>query len=664
MPLIAPNLDDRTFDSLVAEAKSLIPRYAPEWTDYNESDPGITLIELFAWMTEIIIYRLNQVPELNYIQFLKMLGIELTPAAPARVDLTFKLGRDDLDSVIIPKGTQVSAQGDTQPIVFELDDALIALGAKLAAVQSFDGFGYSVETTKNSTPGQMFYPFGAHARQGSALMLGFDSPVDFTAQQVDLACFISTQGVSQYGVQCQLDLSVLPVPVSIVWEYWDTSYWQPILLDKDGTRAFTQNGHVYFEGPGSAAKKDKIGRVDQALYWIRARLDSGAYDSAPQLESILTCTATASQAVTARDEVIGGSDGRPSQVFHLANQPVVVLDTPINATAANGSKATVTSLQLEIDEGRGFEVWQEVDNFFASGPADPHFVLNRNRGDVMTGDGTHGRIPVANPANPTGNVVARYYRYGGGKNGNVPANAATQLQTSVDSVDSVTNLRPALGGTDEETVDEAKLRAPLELKSKERAVTAEDFEFLATQTPGVHIKRAKALPLVHPKFRGAPIPGVVTVVVVPDNDAPNPTPGPVTLQIVCAWLNQHRLLTSEVFVTPPVYHKVRIEAKLIATPDADLAQVTKDVTAALTTYFHPLKGSNSGTGWEFGRDIYFSEVYRVVLQTKGVDRVFQNQLIIWLDNNRQLDCRDVCIETGALVYSDGHDIHVSYNGGN
>src|SRR5271155_1597082 len=67
MPLTAPNLDDRQFADIVAEAKTLIPRYAPEWTNFNESDPGITLVELFAWMTEILTYRLNQVPDLNYI---------------------------------------------------------------------------------------------------------------------------------------------------------------------------------------------------------------------------------------------------------------------------------------------------------------------------------------------------------------------------------------------------------------------------------------------------------------------------------------------------------------------------------------------------------------------------------------------------------------------
>ena len=76
MPLQAPNLDDRRFADLFNEAKSLIPRYAPEWTDHNESDPGITFLELDAWLHETLLFRLNQLPERHYIKFLQLLGID------------------------------------------------------------------------------------------------------------------------------------------------------------------------------------------------------------------------------------------------------------------------------------------------------------------------------------------------------------------------------------------------------------------------------------------------------------------------------------------------------------------------------------------------------------------------------------------------------------
>src|SRR6266404_5282337 len=106
MPLQTPNLDNLSYSDIVAQAKLLIPRYAPEWTNFNESDPGITLLELFAWMTEITAYRLNQVPDLNYIKFLQLIGIELEPAQPAKAEITFAVSRPDITSVIVPLGTQ------------------------------------------------------------------------------------------------------------------------------------------------------------------------------------------------------------------------------------------------------------------------------------------------------------------------------------------------------------------------------------------------------------------------------------------------------------------------------------------------------------------------------------------------------------------------------
>ena len=74
LPLI--NLDDRTYQSLVEEAKKQIPIYAPNWTDHNAHDPGTTLVELFAWLTEIYIYRLNRITNNSKRKFLKLIGVE------------------------------------------------------------------------------------------------------------------------------------------------------------------------------------------------------------------------------------------------------------------------------------------------------------------------------------------------------------------------------------------------------------------------------------------------------------------------------------------------------------------------------------------------------------------------------------------------------------
>jgi predicted phage baseplate assembly protein len=660
MPLTPPNLDDRQFADIVAEAKTLIPRYAPEWTNFNEGDPGITMVELFAWMTEILTYRLNQVPDLNYIKFLQLIGIELAPAQPARANVTFSVSRPDLISVIVPKGTQLAAADSSgQSLIFELDEALIAIGANLAAVQTLSGSGYTTQTNKNNTSGQWFYPFSQTPQTGNMLLLGFSSPVAFPTDQINLAVTLNQSSLTQPVLESG---AALPPPATIVWEYWNGTQWVSINIDSDSTRAFSQDGHILFPGPGSAIVAAPMGNVSANLYWIRARIQAASYEMPPQVAAVLTNTASATQAITFTGEVLGGSDGTPDQTFQVTNTPVVVLDTPLVVTNSDGTNVTVTSVQLTIDEGQGFMTWQEVGDFFSSGPNDRVFVFDRNTGQVTLGSGEHGRIPVANQANPNGSVVAQSYRAGGGSQGNVAAGAISQIQSYVPSINSVTNLQAAVGGTDEQTLDDAKLSAGMALQSKGRAVTADDFTFLATQAPGANVKRALALPLYHPDFPNGQIPGVVTVIVVPNSPTAQPMPNQTTLQAVCQYLDAHRLLTSELYVAGPVYRNIQVQAPLVVSGSFDLATVKNSAQAALDTFFDPLLGGKDGTGWPFGGTVYYSDVYRVLLDIPGVLRIQNNQLLLLLDGEMQTFCRDVPINPSELLSNDpvGHIITAAY----
>ena len=661
MPLTPPNLDDRQFADIVAEAKTLVSRYAPEWTNFNESDPGITLMELFAWMTEMLIYRLNQVPELNYIKFLQLLGIDLEAAQPAEAAITFSVARPDLTSVIVPQGTQIAAaSGGSQPIIFETDESLIVIGAALAAVQTYASAAYTVQTAKNSNAGQWFYPFGQNPQAGCALLLGFSSSVAFPTDQINLTVNLYENGLVQPIFQCGAGI---PPPATLAWEYWSGSQWVTLQLASDGTRAFSQDGHILFSGPGSNVPAVQVGIVSGSYYWFRARIVTASYETPPQIAAILTNTINATQAITFTNEVLGASDGTPNQTFQVTNTPAVLLPTPLTVTNPDGTTVTITDLRLEIDEGQGFIVWQEVEDFFSSGPNDAVYMFDRNSGVVTLGSGDHGRIPVANPTNPSANVVARSYRSGGGSQGNVGAKTITQILTTVQSINGAINIQPATGGTDEETVADAKLRAPLALQSQGRAVTDDDFVYLATQAPGANVARALALPLYHPDFPNGQIPGVVTVVVVPNSPAPNPTPNQTTLQAVGAYLDVHRLLTCEVYVVGPVYRKVKVEVQLIVDNGSDLATVQNAVVAALDTFFSPLAGGEDGTGWPFGGEIYYSDLYRVILDTPGVERIQDNQLLIVLDDQMQQFCRDVSLNQGELLYNDpaGHQVSVSYD---
>jgi predicted phage baseplate assembly protein len=118
MPLPTPNLDDRHFQDIVDEAKRLIPRFCPEWTDHNVSDPGVALIELFAWMTDLLLYRVNQVPDKVYITLLNLIGIQLEPPQSAVAPVTFYLSAPQETAITIPADTEVATvRTETSPAV-------------------------------------------------------------------------------------------------------------------------------------------------------------------------------------------------------------------------------------------------------------------------------------------------------------------------------------------------------------------------------------------------------------------------------------------------------------------------------------------------------------------------------------------------------------------
>ncbi len=653
MPLEAelPVIDDRTFDDIVAEARTRIARYTPEWapvwTDVNDSDPGITLVQVFSWLTEMLIYRMSKVPDLNYLKFLELIGIELNPAEPAQAEITFPVvATNSSPYVIVPLHTQVSAPAPDggQPLIFETERAIYALTAALAAVIAYDGFSFNDETDANQDAQSTFQPFGVEPGKDAALMLGFQYSGAFPPQiELNLDFWLAEQGSSTTSGDCSLpDTQVFP-SANLTWQYWSGAGWYTLQLLKDETLSFQRSGHVYLKTPASGSMQPgTFGDVTQPLYWIRALITSGNYEQQPVLLAVRTNTVTATQAQTVTDEVLGGSTGLPNQTFQLSKSPVL-----------DGT------LELQVDQGEGFEDWTEVQGFFGFGSNDEVYVLDRTTGGIRFGDGTNGAIPVANANNPNNNVVARTYRWGGGSAGNVTANALTTMVNSVTGIDAskVTNLFAAFGGTDEETLDDAKLRAPLALQSRDRAVTNDDFEYLAKQSSNV--ARAYAMPLTHPSFPGVSVPGVVTVVIVPQSTDPKPMPSSGMLRTVCAYLNVRRLLTTEVYVVPPTYQQVQINAQVVAQNSADLAEVTDAIQTALLTYFHPLTGGDDGTGWPFGKSIIFSRVYQQIFNVPGVDHV--EQVLITLDKQQYPQCQDVPIKPAALLYSISHQVSVTYS---
>jgi predicted phage baseplate assembly protein len=399
-----------------------------------------------------------------------------------------------------------------------------------------------------------------------------------------------------------------------------------------------------------------------------------SYDMPPQLDAVVTNTVRATAVTTVRDEVAGSSDGSPDQVMQVRHAPVYAgaprstdlrlrekqLQTtpPTEAQQAQLNQALITrelvkGFLLQVDQGTGLQPWEEVDTFYDSGPDDRHYVLNRTTGEITFGNREAGAIPLAG----VNNVVVSFYRYGGGARGNVGAGAIQDLQTAVGGVDSVTNLWLAEGGADEEAIADTKARAPQELKARDRAVTLEDFEFLALETPGANIRRAHGLALYNPQFPAVDVPGAITVMVIPASLDPKPMPSEATMQAVCSWLNDRRLLTTELFVAPPRYKLIRVITKITVLPTANAAQVKTQVEQALTNYLHPLVGGDDQLGWPMGGTVRFSDLFRVAFQVDGIASI--DDLRIVIDGEKKGRCENAPIPKDYLVYSNGHEVNVT-----
>lgn len=637
-----PVIDDRTYDDIVEEARARIQRYTPEWTDVNESDPGMTMVELFAWLTEMQIYRLGKVPELNYLKFLELIGIELNTAKPATAQLSFPVEEDHTEPyVVVPARTQVSTEEPDEEgdILFETDRSLIVLTAKLDAVIAFDGFQKRDVSVENTAADVSFAPFGNSASEGSAFYLGLNSTLEFPAVSFTLT-FWSARENSSSALECHGTVSINRSHVQ--WEYWDGREWRSMVRLKDNTGGLEVSGEIVLQLPADAEfATQELLPVEGERYWIRGCLLAADYQQSPMLYAVRSNTVSITQAATIAGEVVGGSDGQPDQLFFLSDGPVL-----------DGS------LKLTIDEGLSDQQgqWEEVEDFFGSTQHDPHFVLNRSSGEIRFG-GVGKRVPLANPNNRV-NILAEEYRVGGGSRGNVGAGEISNLLSQVEGLDSgaIGNLFAASGGADEETLEQAKRRAPLALKARDRAVTAEDYEHLAIQA--ANIARAHALPMYHPDFPGVEVPGVVSVVVVPDVDEAAPVPTAGTLEAVRCYLDQRRTLATELYVLKPVYRTLTVVADVIAESDADIADVTERLLQTLSDYLHPLIGGEESCGWPFGGDIYYARLLHRMM-APGVFRI--GEVKISLDGELQKVCSDIRIEAHALLQNGQHQINVDYD---
>jgi predicted phage baseplate assembly protein len=611
-----PKIDDRTFEQIVNDLRLRIPRYAKEWTNHNDSDPGMTLLQLFAWLSEQMQFRMNQVPRKNYIKFLKLLGEDLEPATPATAHLTF-VTKKNAAAAPVPARAQVAAQLDDsgEPLIFETERGLDLISPPLDTVGLFDGAKFLDATSANETPGTKFKPFGPVPVAGNAVYLGFVPPDPLPKGRAFPQTMTTTPPIA---------------PVTLVWEYRpaEGEPWERLNVLEDETAAFTGEGYVRVDGPASIEPYVEVRLKDEARYWIRVRLDSGRdYPAgrAPEIDFLRPNTVAAKHLSTVRGEIVGSSEAHPSEEFTTRHKPVV-------------------SLELEVHLPTGEkEPWTKVHDFLASKPEDRHYRLDATGGVIQFGDGDRGRIPGAGAR-----IVAIEYRYGGGRRGNeAGAGMISSPRSALVGVEKVTNERPAVGGADEQSLQEILLEGPSLLRRRSRAVTPEDFKGVVEEIGG--IRHAIALPLFHPDHPGVKVPGALTVVAVPDNEDRPPKPSGELIAAICEQLDKVRLLTTEVFVKGPSYQEVRIEARVNANPYAAFDTVSRNVLAALDELLDPRNGA-------FGKDFSTVSIYAAILKVRDVTGV--RTLNVYVDGRRHEGRDDIAVPADGLLYSGPHIITV------
>lgn len=646
MALPSPNLDDRRFQDLVDEAKRMVQRRSGVWTDHNVSDPGVTLIETFAYMTDLLLYRLNRVPDKIYLKFLDLLGVQLFPPNAATSEVTFWLSAPQADVMTIPRGTRTSTprqSSSTQPIVFETIEDLQIVPSMAASASTVSASGQ--ETDRSSLLSrQSFSAFSDPPVPGESLLIGLPDAVPSNVVNLRFNCRIEGVGVN-------------PDNPPLVWEAFDGSGWKACEVESDSTGGLNKSGDIAVHIPRSHATALLNG---ERAGWIRCRVTEPSqewpfYSSSPRIQALTVSTIGGTveviNAETHDDELLGYSNGTAGQRFALEHAPVVRPERPVVVLV--GGEA-------------GWQEWEAVSDFSRSDVDSLHFIFDISSSEVIFGpavrdsDGklkSFGAVPAKDAP-----IKVRRYQSGGGRRGNVQAHSITMLKNPIPFVAKVENRIPATGGVDGEDLEEAKVRGPISLKSLARAVTADDYEVLSREA-APEMVRIHCLATHRDGGEGS-----VTVLVVPavDTDVSGRidfgslAPNEQSLRAIAQYLDDRRTIGARVMIEPPNYQGVTVVAMLRATNTADPERVLRDAEERVYRFLSPLEGGPDRAGWPLGRTLHAGEVFAQLQAVQGVLEVSDVRLFLAdpISGTRSAATQKVEIGPDTLLYPFEHQIRL------
>ncbi len=654
MPLPTPILDDRSYQQLRDELLQRIPVYAPEWTDLLPSDPGVTLVELFAFLGENLLFRFNQIPDATKLAFLRLLDVPLRPSTPATTlvgvatktsaattvaaGAEAKVGALSFSTTgevtVLPLEVQAFAKSYADPPAggeekTYSDRAIRALVERGGIRDDEMAIHYVTQAVPAdpSAPGAEAVPF-SEAVDGMLWLAVISTKetagTKLAGQQLSIG-FVPDEEVPTMAAvdACPGVGDTRPTP-PVAWQVstgrisGDRPVYAAVRVEADSTRGLSQRGVVQLrlptdplqlarfpapDDPDLAGTGDSPPVIDDAeladkvLFWLRAFREGP--DKLPTVVWVTANGVEVEQLRRAAPEFVGTGTGDAAQRYRLINKDV--------------APGTVV---LQVEEPDGWRTWKEVDGFQASGEEARYYTLDSEGGEVRFGDGVRGRAPqIGERIRTTG------YRFGGGAAGNVPAGALAKLE-GFPSLKLVSPL-PGRGGQDAETIGAALDRVPGEIRRRDRAVTASDFQELALATPGSEVGRAECLPRFRPRAPREETAGAVSVVVWPKQDAarPNaPMPGRTLLRSVCQWLDRRRLVTTELYAIPPTYRKIAVSVGVAVKSGYGIEGVRRWVELVVRQYLAPLPPYGpAGEGWPLGRRVHGPELEAAALQVEGVE---------------------------------------------
>jgi len=709
------NLDDRAYRDLVEECILRIPRYCPEWTNHNPSDPGITLIELFAWLTDQMQLRFNQVPRRNYVAFLELLGIHLKSPTPAETDLTFYLSSAQDSAVVIPRDTEVATErtATDEAIVFSTNQDLIVGTPRIKhfltrdhAQAEFDNrFRNSANERSRDWQTMGETSLFTESLPGNSFYLALDTPPTEAGQSIQgnvVELIIRGESATGTGID--------PNEPPRVWQAWNGQQWQTVLRQEldDRTKGFNFGGDTTIQGRLREASvvlhlpqdfpEAEFG--DCQGHWIRCVYETKreyqrTYSVSPRIVGLriqaIGGTVSACQCIRVREELLGTSNGKPGQAFPLQMQPVL------------DRQAAEEYIAVKLPEGtNNREAWREVRDFSRSNSDDSHYTIDSRTGTVQFGPLIRGPMrlraqtydraqiqasvqraaarfqegnlrertlsPLSDPIGgetafterqygrvppPGAEISIVSYRFGGGRLGNVQAEKLTILRSSLPYISGVTNYSPARGGADAESLEEAVMRVPQKLRTRECAITPEDFETVSKSLPGQKVARSHCL-----RESQYSTPGVVRLLIVPQTDTErmdwtqgmNPdrvlSLSDELRQEMDLYLRDRRPLGIKVELQEPEYVGVSVRLGVLLEPRSDRESVRRQILIALYQFLNPIVGGVDGQGWSLGRPVYTSDIISLCQKIPGIRHLGTIELF---EVRRQEDGWNLLAATDSMI---------------